>query len=77
MFIPVFATVKFREGDARTYTYVANEAFATGDRVLVEVKGEQKIVVIADFDVDPPSFACKGIIGMAPAKADDTEGGES
>ena len=43
----MFVSVKFREGDVKTYTYIANEAYAVGDRVLVDVKGEQKVVYVA------------------------------
>lgn len=64
----MFVSVKFREGDARTYTYQTDAAFAPGDRVLVEVKGEQKIVHVAEIDLPAPKFDCKPIIGMAPAK---------
>lgn len=68
-----FVSVKFREGDTRTYTYAANEVYATGDRVLVEVKGEQKIVFVADVDLPAPLFECKFIIGKAPEKEDAPE----
>lgn len=64
----MFVSVKFREGDARSYTYRANEEFKPGDRVLVDVKGEQKIVHVACVDQPEPSFECKEIIGMAPPK---------
>ena len=66
----MFVSVKFREGDARTYTYRANEAFSPGDRVLVDVKGEQKIVLVDGVDLPEPSFECKEIIGMARPKDD-------
>lgn len=62
----MFVSVKFRENDTRTYTYIANEAFSPGDRVLVDVRGEKKIVHVAGIDQPEPSFNCKSIIGMAP-----------
>ena len=64
----MFVSVKFREDDARTYTYAASEAYAPGDRVLVEVKGEQKVVFVDCVDLPEPPFACKPIIGKAPEK---------
>ena len=64
----MFVSVKFREGDVRTYTYETDATFAPGDRVLVEVKGEEKIVHIAEINLPAPKFECKPIIGMAPAK---------
>ena len=64
----MFVSVKFREGDVRTYTYQTDATFAPGDRVLVEVKGKEKIVHIAEIDLPAPKFECKPIIGMAPAK---------
>ena len=65
----MFVSVKFREADARSYTYLANEDFNPGDRVLVDVKGEQKVVVVDAINLPEPSFACKPIIGRAPEKA--------
>lgn len=70
----MFVSVKFREGDARTYTYLANEDYAVGDRVLVEVKGEAKIVHVAELDLPAPQFTCKAIIGMAPPKDEPAPG---
>lgn len=72
----MFVSVKFREGDIRTYTYQTDGVFSIGDRVLVEVKGEQKIVHIAEIDLPAPKFECKQIIGVAPAKEDAADGGE-
>lgn len=75
----MFVSVKFRESDTRTYTYQTDAAFAPGDRVLVEVKGEQKVVHVAEVDLPAPKFDCKPIIGMAPAKeitlSDGSDGG--
>lgn len=65
----MFVSVKFRAADTRSYTYLANEAFSAGDTVLVDVKGEQKVVVVDAIDLPEPSFACKPIIGRAPEKA--------
>lgn len=67
----MFVSVKFRAADARSYTYLANEDFNPGDRVLVDVKGEQKVVVVDAINLPEPSFACKPIIGRAPEKAAD------
>ena len=64
----MFVSVKFREGDVKTYTYLANEAYAVGDRVLVDVKGEQKVVYVADIDLPQPKFECNPILGTAPEK---------
>lgn len=65
----MFVSVKFRPEDARTYTYATGETFAVGDAVLVEVKGETKVVTVACVDLPEPSFSCKPIIGRAPEKA--------
>lgn len=67
----MFVSVKFRAADARSYTYLAKEAFAAGDAVIVDVKGEQKVVVVDAINLPEPSFACKPIIGRAPEKAAD------
>lgn len=67
----MFVSVKFRADDMRSYTYLANEAFSAGDAVLVDVKGEQKVVIVDATDLPEPSFACKPIIGRAPEKAAD------
>lgn len=64
----MFVSVKFRPEDVRTYTYLANEKFAVGDAVIVEVKGEAKVVTVAEIDLPEPSFTCKQIVGLAPAK---------
>ncbi len=72
----MFVSVKFREGDIRTYTYQTDGVFSIGDRVLVEVKGEQKIVHVAEIDLPEPKFECQSIIGMAPDNEDTTDGGE-
>ena len=64
----MFVSVKFRPEDTRTYTYLTEETFDVGDAVIVEVKGEKKVVIIAGVDLPEPSFACKPIIGIAPPK---------
>jgi hypothetical protein len=69
----MFTSVKFREADARSYTYFANEAYSPGDRVLVDVKGEQKIVIVDAVDLPEPSFTCKPILGRATEKAADPD----
>lgn len=69
----MFVAVKFREADARTYTYQTDDVFAIGDRVMVEVKGEQKIVHVAEVDLPEPKFACKPILGLAPPKPETVE----
>ncbi len=66
----MFVSVKFRREDTRSYTYLANEPFSVGDAVLVDVKGEKKVVVVDSVDLPEPSFACKPIIGIAPPKED-------
>ena len=72
----MFVSVKFRAGDTRTYTYQTDTTFSPGDRVLVEVKGEQKIVHVAEIDLPAPKFECKPIIGVATCKEDDADGVE-
>jgi hypothetical protein len=71
----MFVSVKFREGDSRTYTYTCDLDVNPGDKVTVEGKGEQKIVTVAEVDLPEPSFACKPITGIAPPKTA-PEGGE-
>jgi hypothetical protein len=63
-----FVSVKFREADTRTYTYTSDIPVNIGDRVLVDVRGEEKVVYVVEADVEKPGYACKPIIGMAPAK---------
>ena len=62
----MFASVKFREGDSRTYTYACDLAVKPGDRVTVDTKDGQKVVIVAAVDLDEPTFACKPITGFAP-----------
>ena len=64
----MFASVKFREGDSRTYTYACDLAVKPGDRVTVETKDGPKVVIVAAVDLDEPSFPCKPITGIAPLK---------
>lgn len=66
----MFASVKFREGDSRTYTYACDLPVKPGDRVTVDTKDGQKIVIVAAIDLDEPPFACKPITGIAPPKPD-------
>lgn len=65
----MFVSVKFREGDSRTYTYACDIQVLPGDRVTVDTKDGQKVVIVADVDLDAPTFACKPITGIAPPKA--------
>jgi hypothetical protein len=64
----MFVSVKFREGDSRTYTYAYDLAVKPGDRVTVDTKDGQKIVIVAAIDLDEPEFACKPITGISPPK---------
>lgn len=73
----MFLSVKFRETDTRTYTYQTDAPFAPGDRVLVEVRGEQKIVHVAEIDLPAPKFECKPIIGPASIADAEQDGGAS
>ena len=66
----MFASVKFREGDSRTYTYACDLPVKPGDRVTVETKDGPKVVIVAAVDLDEPSFPCKPITGIAPPKPD-------
>lgn len=66
----MFASVKFREGDSRTYTYTCDLPVKSGDRVTVDTKDGQKIVIVAAVDLEEPAFPCKPITGIAPPKAD-------
>lgn len=65
----MFASVKFREGDSRSYTYACDLAVKPGDRVTVDTKDGQKVVIVAAVDLDEPTFACKPITGFAPPPA--------
>ncbi len=69
----MFVSVKFREADTRAYTYATELPLVPGDRVLVDVKGEQKVVHVAEIDLPEPNFACKPVIGMAPPKEEPAE----
>lgn len=73
----MFASVKFREGDARSYTYTCDLPVQPGDRVIVETKDGPKIVIVSAIDQPEPSFPCKPITGIAPPKEpkEDTEAG--
>lgn len=64
----MFVSVKFREGDVKTYTYQSDVPYFAGDHVLVDVKGEQKVVIVDQIDLPQPKFECKPILGMAPEK---------
>lgn len=74
----MFVSVKFREGDSRTYTYACDLDVKPGDRVTVETKDGQKIVTVVDVDQPEPAFICKPITGIAPPKdtpdSDDANG---
>ena len=65
----MFASVKFREGDSRSYTYACDLAVKPGERVTVDTKDGQKIVIVAAVDLDEPTFACNPITGFAPPPA--------
>ncbi len=64
-----FIAVKFRPGDARSYTYHYDgaEDFAAGDEVKVEDRdgGWKRVTVVGE--VEEPAFATKPILGRAPA----------
>lgn len=66
----MFASVKFHERDARSYTYACDLPVKPGDRVTVETKDGVKIVTVSEVDLPEPSFPCKPITGIAPPKAD-------
>lgn len=66
----MFVSVKFREGDSRSYTYTCDLAVAPGDRVTVDTKDGQKVVIVDAIALDEPPFACKPITGFAPQKDD-------
>lgn len=66
----MFASVKFHERDARSYTYACDLPVKPGDRVTVETKDGVKIVTVSEVDLPEPSFPCKLITGIAPPKAD-------
>ena len=74
----MFASVKFREGDSRTYTYACDIPVQPGDRVTVDTKDGQKIVIVAEVNLPEPACACKPITGIAPPKAapEDAEAAE-
>jgi len=74
----MYVSVKFREGDSRTYTYTCDleRAPEIGEAVLVETKDGTKVVYVAALDQPEPSFPCKPIIGIAPPK-EPTEGTEA
>lgn len=69
----MFVAVKFHERDSRTYTYSCDIPVKFGDRVTVETKDGLKVVKVWAVDQEEPSFACKPIIGMAPAKEEEAE----
>lgn len=62
----MFASVKFRESDTRTYTYACALPVKIGDRVTVDTKDGQKVVIVAAVEQDKPPFPCKSITGFAP-----------
>ena len=64
----MFVSVKFREGDSRTYTYACDLPVKPGDRVTVETTDGQKIVIVAEVDLPEPAFICKPVTGIAPPK---------
>ena len=66
----MFVSVKFREGDSRSYTYTCDLAVAPGDRVTVDTKDGQKVVIVDAIALDEPPFACKPITGFSSAGAE-------
>ena len=66
-----FVACKFSESQARTYTYAnSGDPLKPGDRVLVDVRGKEKTVIVSEV-VEEPHFDCKPIKGLAPAKEED------
>lgn len=65
----MFVSVKFNPAHSRTYTYRYDgpEQIIPGAQVLVETRDRQKRVEVAEIDLPEPDFACKSIIGLAPA----------
>lgn len=68
-----FIKCRFREGDARLYTYQnPGEPVAVGDFVKVPDKSGDgwKRVEVAEIDVpEPTQFACKDILGKIEPEA--------
>jgi hypothetical protein len=64
----MFVTVKFNSESNQSYTYTADFDVSVGDKVVVDVRGDQKIVTVSSVDVPEPSFPCKPILGFAPEK---------
>ena len=67
----MFVSVKFREYDARTYTYACDLDVKPGDRVTVETKDGVKVVTVSEVNLDAPRFECKPITGFAPVVEDE------
>jgi len=69
----MFASVKFKDTDSRSYTYACDIPAKPGDRVTVETKDGVKIVTVSEVDLDAPDFPCKPITGFAPSPAEDEQ----
>ncbi len=69
----MFASVKFKDTDTRSYTYACDLPVKPGDRVTVETKDGVKIVTVSEVNLDAPNFPCKPITGFAPAPAEDAQ----
>lgn len=64
-------TCKFSPRDAREYTYewTGEGRLAPGDKVTVETKRGEAVVVVAQVDVHRPAFPLKPITGRATQEA--------
>lgn len=62
----MFIQVKFREEDARTYTYTysGEDEIEPGSYVVVDARGDRKVVRVADVDVPEPKFDCKPVLAV-------------
>lgn len=71
-----YVQVKFRPSDTRAYTYEnPGDPVAIGNEVKVSDNrsdGWKRVTVVGITGEEPP-FACKPILGLAPAADEDSE----
>jgi hypothetical protein len=63
-----YISVKFRPGDARSYTYHADEPYSVGDEVKIGNGDEWSRATVVGIGHDKPRFDTKPILGVAPPK---------
>lgn len=66
----MFIAVKFRDEDSRNYTYAYNgeDEIHPGSYVVVDARGDRKMVRVTDVDLPEPKFDCKPVLAIMVEK---------